>query len=591
MELDEEIPGWTRIVECANFDDAFEGLGGDIAEETFINRVLQVGRAVIVSPTGTGKTYTLKRLLRSLDGSQTLGIYQSLQEVLPASGEFKPSVIRNLIQAIVMTHPQLDVLLMLDGLDEVRPSDAPMVLDEVERLARAYPRLGVVVADGMNRRSLPSKDWVVFTLTLVTSTLQSSHGVVVPLHGLYGLSSKLLADLTVDPGLVSMFGEHAFHELRVHPNGVFGLEPLVRRVGKSALRSAESSGLIFRRTHDRASYSHRLVQLRLAADWVAASPTRWTFDSLDVLTVHHTSYEPLALLVASLSPGERDGVVELIYDWDLYGCGYFVGISSLWDLGIPELWHVAVPLLLAERRFEIFESTRTQAEDCLRILRGGSNLLTALSLEELYDLARTEAAVRGPAVAAWAQLFNGEIDESGLLRLVAEGEPLAAWTCAAVLRRGLVSPTAVSALMLLVRHEDAVVRWRAAHVLGKAEHGRELVVPALAQLVANDEPEFVKFGALRSLVEIAARSGESDLRLLVRHAIQESSASVGVSVRLSTQLRRLLLISSSSSPAGWAEFTAPIIEQLLIHSSSVTAQDVWRRLSAEIRLRPHDGAN
>src|SRR6185369_16186165 len=94
------------------------------------------------------------------------------------------------------------------------------------------------------------------------------------------------------------------------------------------------------------------------------------------------------------------------------------------------------------------------------------------------------------------------------LAAIEHEDSLIGWTVANVAKRTTISESQAAMLRRLLQNaEDPIVRWRAAHVLGA--HPSEDNVTALLDAL-NDPYHWVRYGAVRSLIELAARS--SDLR-------------------------------------------------------------------------------
>ena len=165
-----------------------------------------------------------------------------------------------------------------------------------------------------------------------------------------------------------------------------------------------------------------------------------------------------------------------------------------------------------------------------------------------------------------------------------EADGLRGWTAANVLRR--LGGGDSSVVQNLARTGSRVVRWRAVHVLG--------VLPATSfptLLACLDDPSLdavnVRYGALRSIVENAARLPEPAQRAAVVAELSSRADSLRASRPLSSELERTLVLVSP--PRAWLSTCAPLLDRLVEGAADALEQTRWSRLIADVRAAGEAG--
>ena len=147
-----------------------------------------------------------------------------------------------------------------------------------------------------------------------------------------------------------------------------------------------------------------------------------------------------------------------------------------------------------------------------------------------------------------------------------------------VLRRSHLERDVAVGLAGLAREADSVaVRWRSVHALGVDPSSD--TVSILFQALDFDDSAWVRYGSIRSLVEIALST--SALRALILDGLAHRVPALRTNSQLTKELERVL--QPTTPPSGWEEDTALLVETLWAESTSVEEQDRWRVVGASIR--------
>jgi hypothetical protein len=486
------------------------------------------------------------------------------------------------------------VLVVVDGLNEVPHGSSTALLAVLDAFATRHPQAGVIVTDRLTRRQLPSELWTTAGIAKVVppSRVPVNAPAELPPNALLldlflrnqpetstTPSAVLLEYIRNEGGLsneeLDQLARAAFGLYQSQSGRTFSLEVLASAVGDEVVERLLDADLL--RTEDEyAFFRHHLFHDVLAARVAARDSGLWGDDDvLDAITFDANAFDAIALALEQLLDHEQaDSFVVHIYDWNLYGAAYALARGrSLGSIAVSDGKELAILAMLAERRWDPIVATVERVEDSLRLFPPGraSRLLQARSRGEVAELVAAEPTADKHA-AEWRAVFLGQVDRKRLLEFVAGRDPLLGWTAANMLRGESEDRELDDTLHGLLKHPSHKVRWRAAHVLGARPKRRN--VTALLERLDHDDVKWVKYGAVRALVELAAADDGLRPRVLAKlRARVESLRGDFVVLR---ELERALVLRNP--PRGWADAVAPLIEELWAGSDSLIDQDHWRRV-------------
>jgi hypothetical protein len=594
-----------------NFEGVLEGHGTPVDASGAVRASLEAGRLLLQARGGAGKSVTL---LRIADAADTLGVRVvrvwavDWTNEATAGGPLDQAALLSALSAVSdpPTSPTVfgderETLLLIDGLNEVRGPFVQKILAAVDLLASRYPQLGVVIADRLARRAVDASSWQLATLTPVPDAqvreiLGSAYDA--DNASLYGNPFFLerarldpmtaathrdffTAQLGLDNGTLRVLASAVNRAYRDHKDRLIDVAELETTVGPEAVRRLVEAGVL-EPVGPRSRFVHHLISDFLAALDLADDPSRWQRDEFDSLTFTASSFDALALLLDEAEETDADLLVRRVYDWNLYAAAYMVAEDEVRMGRVSTEMRVALLAMLAERQFDLLQVTAQQVTDALRLQRTefADLLLRADSLGEVVQLIE-QVESTSPWFAEWRALFARVDDEAGTddvaLLLVDDG--VLGWTAANVLKRVRLGGSAVAEVVALLRNHDATVRWRCAHVLGAVPTVG--VAEALLGRLRSDVDLWVQYGALRSLIELAARS-EQELRGWVFIELAETADVITNTPQLQREVERALHVTDA--PTDWAENAGLLVEQLWARGRTIAEQDRWRELSASLRL-------
>ncbi len=337
-----------------------------------------------------------------------------------------------------------------------------------------------------------------------------------------------------------------------------------------------------------AYFDHHLKHDYLAALFLAEHPERWERGAFDVVTFQASSFDTLALVLEQLPEVQGDAFVRAVYDWNPYGAAYAAAeIQHRGRSAVSgEMEHVILAVL-AERTRDLMVFTAQRATDALNLFRTpeAARFRDAPTLEAAFQLV-AEVHSDKEWFSRWRSIFTkprGWHPGDAELGLIRDTDSVVGWTFANVLKRSSLSENQQDRMRALSVEsvESPTIRWRVAHVLGSFP----TLVNAqfLFQVFGDDSDPWVRFGAVRSLVEIAAR-GDPGVRDAVFAGLTERAEGLRVDKISLSEFRRAVFIRKENTPQGWLGSVARVLEALHRNSRSLEELERWERFAYDLRV-------
>ena len=351
------------------------------------------------------------------------------------------------------------------------------------------------------------------------------------------------------------------------------------RISSAAvLKKLEGSGVIVSKG-GQSYFDHHIVHDFLAARHFAHLETdEWNASNFRSLSFDGSSIDSLELTFEQLDSDRADLFLRALYDWNLYASGYVLAQASYASGSVGMEMRTVIFAMLAEKRFDAILATRERAEDALRLIQL-NDVLPFRKANSISDICEALRQIDSEVdwFCNWRQLFciskkDQLTDET--LREIRNKDSIVGWTVANVARRfSLIDQTVIELVKGMEAEGDATVRWRIAHVLGKIP--TEIAAGFLFNLLDGDTNIDVRFGAVRSLVEISLAAG-SKLRSALRKKIEKRAQCIADSKKLSGELRACLLVAPECAPKDWIVFVRGCVQSQFIAAEKTSDKDVWR---------------
>jgi nucleoside phosphorylase len=338
-------------------------------------------------------------------------------------------------------------------------------------------------------------------------------------------------------------------------------------------------------------FDHELWRDFLASRHLSKEPTLWVDDHFDGITVKASSFESLALTIEQIAdPKERDSFVKAVYDWSLPGAVACLEYGDGADKGdVSKGLRIAILAAIADRTFDPIEHSRENAHAQLseQPSAEAARFSAAQTHEELVAAVRQEG-VQDAWFDEWLKVFelaDGESVPDQIVQLVRSPDPILGWAVSNALRRVALTDRQTAILIDIYNGEIAgsrAVRWRIVHTLGSVS--QDAAIQLLANALTSDQYMWVRYGAARSLVEIAAANTgaarQSALAALSRALPAVSRSTI---IERYHVLRQVLGAATTSRRAeNWVNDFAPLLD-LVVQLSDDSRRD--ELLAGIARLR------
>lgn len=542
--------GWTR-----NYEDLFRG---EYTTKTGVDDILEKatkhGRVMLFGKGGSGKT-TIARRVR--DTARDRGFSTVLIDMLQWSPRLHdiferhdedPLAQANFLltslgdpplpfSAIDEMDPEQPKLVIIDGLNEVRLNIGQQLIIAADRLAASFLNLSVITTDRLVRRDIKEGRWVLGMVLplkeqevqqIVSDALGQEAWRTATARQRQMLENPFFLDKVLEDGRFTLaIGDYLRRHTGLSENGMeaaargafvtyrtgfggrsFLRDTFVKEAGQEATGRLEEAGVLVE-AEKTAHFQHHLFHDYLAASYLAAHTEEWGEVAFDALSFKASSFDAISKVLDQLEADQADEFIRNVYDWNPYAAAYAISETGSSERRVSKEMEHVITAMLAERMGDIFQPTVIRARDALAIL--GSDQAQSYLKADSFDkvLAAVDALEsRKEWFCEWQQLFTRQPDselEDGQLELLKSEDSILGWTIANVLRRLVLSDKQLRYVRELAESaKSGAVRWRAVHILGAfpTKHNEAVLLKRLEK----DQYEWVQYGALRSLMEMAASS-------------------------------------------------------------------------------------
>jgi hypothetical protein len=570
----------------------------------------EIPLTLVIGKSGSGKTSVAREQFQSLaQADYRLTVYLDLrrfadreragyrtrEKALAARSDaiFESAAVpdrldRRILAAVAQ---RTGVLFIIDGLNEVSVAAQDAIVREIERMGGADGRrcLAVVYSRPSDFSKWPTRRRVFSVEPLsvgqVRRLYDATHTggdawVALPAAVQDQLREPFFLDLAMRGGVI-IVGEWMPVTLGHFLKDVVSLDTTgVRQVADAYMARSEGSSSAAIRSACGPAISDALIQAGvlgndgdishdnwrnfLSAVFLAASDDRWTYEKLDSTSVYGQQPDAIVYTLAIVEPAERKAeFLKKVYDWN-YGVAALCAGSAA-AAATPGSANLAVLTLVAVKRFDKFASTAARATRLLKTAENplAGRLAEAPDYDCVIELAAAEAGDE-VWVRHWLHLLQGDVStltKEEWAEEVSDRDGLIGWTAAN--RARLVGLSTHSQAELRRRFSvstaqgDEVVRWRIVHALGAYATNTNLgfLIRAI-----EDHDHWVRYGAVRSLLEIAADG--TALRTEAIAALRNVAVRLRPSERpVDAELARMLRSGATLHGETWRAVWLSVLEE------------------------------
>lgn len=607
-----------------DYNTLFEGVYDETADVyQIIERAVQSGRLLLTARGGGAKSAILVRVAKHAvrEGVFTVlvrlkgwtALHYESWKVFESSAERLRFLLQSFAVVPVDTADMDTVksamprLVIIDGLNEVDSRTGQQIINALDEYARYALNTSIIVADRFVRREFLRPDrWTMCVVQPLTPeeirrvlTIQFGDSRVydeesdstkkllaLPFFLNQFLTEHVIAKTTAEQ-MHSYFirqalDEHQLDRAAAAAYGVyrdsartFKIADFQEIAGQEIVSTLHEFGTL-RINGPLAYFDHHLKHDYLAARHLAQNRDLWKRDSFNRISFYASSFETIVMLMEQISnQRDADHLVRNLYDWSIYAAGYALAEGR--ETRVSEQMYLVILAMFAERQWDLVIATSTRARDTLHLF--GTDLAQRFaSARSLNDLAPILEAFDGADqwFTQWRKLFtrsSGETASDKDLDYLTDRDSVIGWTASNVLRRLNLSSRLQARLRTLPQYvqADDTVQWRVVHVLGAIPSDAN--ARALVNIFENASFE-VRYGATRSLVEMAARSSER-LATIIFRELRKRVDLLMKQRGVLDEFRRAILIQPDRAPEFWTGLVAPTVLEIAQHAKTPEERDLW----------------
>jgi hypothetical protein len=305
------------------------------------------------------------------------------------------------------------------------------------------------------------------------------------------------------------------------------------------------------------------------------------------LTFNANSFDAVAFALEELDEDAKDEFLRAVYDWNPYAAGYALAeVEEISPTNISRSLRTIILAMLAERKFDRHYLSARKALDALELFKDSSAVAMRNASDRDALIAVVSAEPNHSALfTRWRSLFTIPSETAATddtVDAVEEDDSIIGWTAANVLKRLSMTGPHIDRIVRMAKNGRPVIRWRACHVMGSTveEKFRE----ALLERITHESNENVRYGAIRSLIELGSHSPER-ARILVEDLVPLLDK-IAESPRVMNELKRAVFLSKACVPEGWSIEISRLFYARADLATDPIDMEAWFKLSSE--LRQHD---
>jgi energy-coupling factor transporter ATP-binding protein EcfA2 len=588
------------------------------------------GRVLLCGRAGSGKSVILKQLAKLASDQGALVVWIDLRRWISAdSVPFEQEVgdssacmnfmVRsfsglnaNLLD-LDMVPPGKRKVIFIDGLNEVPSAIGAVVLRAADDVVKRLLSASVIVADRLSRRPISEERWRLARVEpLSRSSIELVYKEARPgnpppsaslLDWPFFLARAIAGGQdrgTNGADSLRLFFTESVHlsatELRTVASAAydiylrtssrsFELAKFRDHIGDVAADKLIHAGALDA-SGSVAHFKHHLHHDFLAANHVARDESLWGYAGFDALSFKGSAFDAIAIAFALVEKPLKSTFVRRVYDWNPYAISVALAESEYrepqdidWDL------ESVVLSMLAEKRWDPIIPTAEKASDALSLFPRDkvSGFLFASSLHELLSFVLTVPS-QSRWFMEWKSYFCIESSDAVLpeaFERLRDHDSIIGWTLANVLKRFRLTEEQVALVILATESPRAEVRWRAVHVLGASVSDETASI--VFKRLDEDEDSWVQYGAVRSLVEMAAFDAFA-VRKKVFEGMVARRERISSNRRLRDEFVSATRISLDRTAEGWSTTALSLLSTYLDSSDSLEDIDYWARAMYRFRL-------
>lgn len=365
---------------------------------------------------------------------------------------------------------------------------------------------------------------------------------------------------------------------------LFDAKDFEERIGSEAYQKLLDSTVIVPTPDGRVKFEHQLQHEFLISNHLIENEDRWDIGSLDVATLRANSFESLFMTIDQISDKSKcDKFLLHVYNWNWPAAIKCIArLEKNSSENYSESTLIAVASLVAQKMFDPVYGTSMEAKTRLVEIQNESckKISEADSFSSLVDLVN-EIQNNEEWFLNWREIFtwdaSRDLSNDDLMKIKSE-ESLVGWTTSNALKRLDLNETRLEQLRVIYntsldgRQESDTVRWRIVHTLGSfpSQENASMLLSALEE----DPYHWAKYGAARSIMEMAAKTDDPELRKMIIDNIKQKYKVMNAAV--SEEIGKTSMYHGAFG--GWETSIKPLLKEINQNLDEELTKREWKKI-------------
>jgi len=360
----------------------------------------------------------------------------------------------------------------------------------------------------------------------------------------------------------------------------------INRFGDQQVSALKASGVLRQISDGIFSFDHQLNHEFLLSHHLANHKDAWNNESFDSATLNSNSLESIYMTFEQITTPElADEFLLQVYDWNWKAALKSINWNTKLDIkNHSEEIVQAILVLVSVKKFDNVHGTSETVKKLLADPDStqAQDFVKAKDLKEILEIAKS-VNPKYRWINEWKSLLetkrDSEIGEDVIL-LIQSNNSVLGWTASNVLRECKLNDTNELQLRTIYRSSDAnnslhnTRRWRVVHALGMfpSRKNADLLFDAL-----QDSYQWVRYGAARSLVEMAAITDDIELRGYILEKLTASLA--GLNPMVLDEIGKAVFYKDATG--SWKESVIPILDKAKSLSDRSSHTEKWQNIKTK----------
>ena len=391
----------------------------------------------------------------------------------------------------------------------------------------------------------------------------------------------------------------AFNMYNEYHSPSFNAEKFKQEIGIDTWKKLLYAGVVKKPVNGYTQFDHQLKHDYLSSRYLAQNKEIWGMNSFDTVSFQSSSFEPLLMALEQLPDTlQGDEFVRSVYDWNWVAAITCVAKAVRNENRFcTQEMAITVLAIISEKLFDPMYWTRRRVRKILNMFPSeiADKFENTKNLKNLVTLVKDINYERKKRwFLKWKKLFSllpeAPFGEKEII-IITERNSILGWTASNVIKRFNLNDADLRQLRTIYNSHDentprdTTIRWRVVHALGAFDIKEN--VKLLFFALDNDSYHWTRYGAARSLVEIAAKTENDNL---CRDVIVKLKQRIEIlPPKVMEEVGRAVFYKEAQ--ASWYDQVIPLLEKVRDSQKTGSNRERWNKTMKKFERFFREGEN